>query len=141
MTLPESTVAKVREALRAADDREDSPSKMSEWLRTLAAEVRRLTPPPAMGGLPDGLEGVRVMFGAHKLAEWMKSKSGPGHLHAYDAECPGSGCTPIEIHPQGTRSSMEGLRYFVNNPSAWDHFSQNVSDQIAAILRDGKESK
>jgi hypothetical protein len=28
------------------------------------------------------------------------------------------------------REALEVLRYYVNNPSAWDHFSQNVSNAI-----------
>ncbi len=35
-------------------------------------------------------------------------------------------------------NAVERLEYYVNNPSAWDHFSQNVSDAIAAVVKQSR---
>lgn len=33
------------------------------------------------------------------------------------------------------RGIVSGMKYYIDNPSAWDHFSQNVSDLIAEVVR------
>ncbi len=127
MTIPESTVATVRAVLQhyAAITVDDMGIRASHALTALDS-----TPPPAMGGLP---EGCPTELRWHRDGTFRKVDPNAPHLP-----------TTVEVVAQGTRSRMErleALRIYVENPSAWDHFSQNVSDAIAAILRDGKESK
>ncbi len=96
MTLPESTVAKVREALEAylsaghKESRREASVLAKEALQLLSA------PPPAMGGLPDW--APKTLF-IHN----------PRTPHHGEISCKHFGCVTVELAAQGTRDRLGEL--------------------------------
>jgi len=42
--------------------------------------------------------------------------------------------TTLKAQLDGLLEAILGMKSYINNPSAWDHFSQNVSDSILRLV-------
>ncbi len=144
MTIPESTVAIVRAVLQhyAAITVDDMGIRASHALTALDS-----TPPPAMGGLPEGCPNA-LMFG-----DWKYDPEHCGFHGEYRKSCEPFGCVPVEIHSQGARSRMEEMIEGLRLAIAWaESASTRIQDReninwrtlnkardiySRAILRDG----
>ncbi len=155
MTLPESTISKVAETLVSAEWLLRKIGESTEADKCQAALNILSAPPVPVGGLPEGLNGLRIVFGVHRLAPFMpKPDPRLGNIHEYESECDSEGCTPIEVMPQGTRDRLAFLMDFVEQEAGFDCDGNNfvlgagtpcnacASCRARAILaRDGVEGK
>ncbi len=138
MTLPESTVATTPEtytfgkylyALSVGGKLDELPplkmmSQMEadgindqiqggEWIKVEVLPIPHgfatAAPPPAMGGLPEGLTTTQS-YGAYDIdyGHNIPETHAP-ILHERDEDCPKRGCIEVEVMPQGTRDRLGEL--------------------------------